>query len=149
MRKRVRDTLSLLGLVAAMGCNGPITHRTPSPPPGPAVHAETARGLDERGNVSVSLSTENAQVVRIACSTCHSLRGSTELPTSAEALDEFHVDLQFAHGELSCASCHTPKRVEQLRLADGTPFCRGMSSFCAASATVRSCAITSAAPTAA
>jgi formate-dependent nitrite reductase cytochrome c552 subunit len=57
--------------------------------------------------------------LRVACVTCHSMRTPETLPASTNELDEFHVGMKFQHGTLTCASCHTVGKQEQLRLADG------------------------------
>lgn len=57
--------------------------------------------------------------IRVACVTCHSLRPDAPLPQSAGELREFHEGLRFAHGTLTCSSCHVPGRVDQLSMADG------------------------------
>ncbi len=57
--------------------------------------------------------------VTIACSTCHTIREPNRENRSTEHLDEFHQDLAFAHGQLSCLSCHNESDYDTLRLADG------------------------------
>ncbi|MBK6513264.1 MAG: hypothetical protein IPM79_06455 [Polyangiaceae bacterium] len=59
--------------------------------------------------------------VRIACTTCHSLKTTAPMPTSPADLDEFHQGLTFRHGSLACASCHVaePESGPLLHLADG------------------------------
>lgn len=59
--------------------------------------------------------------VHVACVTCHSLRTPAALPTSTADLDEFHQGLLFAHGQLTCASCHVIGDQTTLHRADGTP----------------------------
>jgi formate-dependent nitrite reductase cytochrome c552 subunit len=57
--------------------------------------------------------------VRVACATCHALRRPDALPASTAELDEFHQGLTFAHGELTCATCHVIGDQTTLHLADG------------------------------
>lgn len=56
----------------------------------------------------------------LACSACHSLREPDLTNRSPADLTEFHLSLEFAHGGLSCLSCHNPDDYDALRLADGT-----------------------------
>ena len=56
----------------------------------------------------------------VPCGTCHRTRPSDRTTHSADALDEFHGELVYAHGEQTCISCHEPGGYDRLRLADGT-----------------------------
>ena len=40
--------------------------------------------------------------------------------TVTEDLDEFHGSLEFAHGNISCLSCHNSDDYDALKLADGS-----------------------------
>ncbi len=64
----------------------------------------------------------------IACGTCHATKEPNLQLTSGEALQEFHRGLKYAHGSLTCLSCHNPNDYDQLRLADGRslPFQQSM-----------------------
>lgn len=55
---------------------------------------------------------------RVPCETCHSLRAASELPRDPSRLTQFHKGLQFAHGELVCASCHAEGNPPTLHLAN-------------------------------
>ena len=66
--------------------------------------------LDEAGRPSTA-----------ACSTCHSTRPPNHANRTPADLDEFHQSLAFAHGKVSCLSCHNPDDYDTLRLADATP----------------------------
>lgn len=57
---------------------------------------------------------------RVACSTCHGVRQPDHANRTAADLDEFHQDLQLAHGGLACYACHNPRDADTLRLADST-----------------------------
>ncbi|MBA2661015.1 MAG: hypothetical protein H0U74_01875 [Bradymonadaceae bacterium] len=57
--------------------------------------------------------------VGVACSTCHADSGDRPLIERSAELTVFHTDLKFAHGQLSCSSCHNPDDRDLLRLADG------------------------------
>lgn len=56
----------------------------------------------------------------VACKICHSLRQPDGLPQRASELSKFHQSLVFAHGALSCGSCHLVGDQTALRRADGT-----------------------------
>jgi nitrate reductase cytochrome c-type subunit len=78
--------------------------------PGPEVPTVFTGALDLRGDP-----------VSVSCSTCHSIREPNRQMKAAEQLAEFHRGLQYAHGGLSCLSCHNEENYDTLRLADGTP----------------------------
>lgn len=55
----------------------------------------------------------------VSCSTCHATTTpNTQLTNSAD-LKEFHQNLKFSHGGLSCLSCHNASDYDSLKLADG------------------------------
>ncbi|MGI9457565.1 MAG: cytochrome c3 family protein [Aeoliella sp.] len=56
----------------------------------------------------------------IACSTCHSVREPNPANRAPADLDQFHLSMEFAHGKLTCLSCHNPQDYDTLRLADET-----------------------------
>ncbi|MGB7345550.1 MAG: hypothetical protein WBD20_15155 [Pirellulaceae bacterium] len=56
----------------------------------------------------------------IACSTCHSVRDPDYTTKTPADLDQFHQNMQIAHGTLTCYSCHNPDDADALRLADST-----------------------------
>lgn len=60
------------------------------------------------------------QPVAVACSTCHSTTRPNPQTQSAAELDEFHQGMTFAHGSVSCLSCHSAKNYDTLQLANGT-----------------------------
>lgn len=60
------------------------------------------------------------RVGSIACSTCHSVREPDFSNRQPKDLDQFHQNMQLAHGTLSCYSCHHPDDADSLRLADTT-----------------------------
>ena len=57
---------------------------------------------------------------QVSCSTCHTTRAPNLALTSSTQLTEFHEGLQYAHGNLSCLSCHNADNYDTLRKADGT-----------------------------
>lgn len=66
--------------------------------------------------------------VTVACGTCHATSAPRRESRRAADLDEFHQGLQYAHGDLTCLSCHDATDYDALRLADGRslPFAETM-----------------------
>lgn len=62
----------------------------------------------------------HGQPVTIACSTCHATRSPNFENKSVADLNEFHGSLAFAHGTVSCLSCHNSTDYDALKLADGS-----------------------------
>ncbi len=59
--------------------------------------------------------------ITVACGTCHATTPPRIQTRSGADLDEFHQGLEYAHGQLTCLSCHDAGNYDQLRLADGSP----------------------------
>lgn len=125
---RVRLCISVVLVLSALGCNGPIAESTPQPAPGPASHESviespsslTSIELPEEARARVAqASPPDAQPLRVACRTCHDGAPDRPLPKSPEDLNEFHRGLVFRHGELACASCHSQGQPPRLHLATG------------------------------
>ncbi|MFT4547202.1 MAG: formate-dependent nitrite reductase cytochrome c552 subunit [Verrucomicrobiales bacterium] len=55
----------------------------------------------------------------VACGTCHSGKTPNLDLASSSDLKQFHLGMTFAHGKLSCLSCHNAKDYDTLKLADG------------------------------
>jgi formate-dependent nitrite reductase cytochrome c552 subunit len=105
--------------VAATACSS--DPRQPSrPPPGPKIHAVEIHQPDRLTGITTGATDALGRPVRVACVTCHSLRTPEALPMSPNELDEFHQGIAFAHGGLSCASCHVIGDQTTLHRADGT-----------------------------
>ena len=60
------------------------------------------------------------RVGKVACSTCHSVRAPDFNNRTQTDLDQFHQQVGFSHGNLTCLSCHNPNDYDTLRLADGS-----------------------------
>ena len=69
--------------------------------------------------VDTGLKDVHGNVLTVSCSTCHATRKPNPDNKQAEDLDEFHGQLQIAHGSVTCLSCHNPDDYDSLRLADG------------------------------
>ncbi len=70
--------------------------------------------------VDTGLKDSFGNSVTASCATCHKTRVANfdnKLPID---LNEFHGDMAFAHGTVSCLSCHNPMDYDSLKLADGT-----------------------------
>jgi hypothetical protein len=78
--------------------------------PGPQTPRVATGAVDFRGTP-----------VTVSCSSCHSTREPNRDLKAAEQLTAFHQGLRFAHGSLSCLSCHNADDYDTLRLADGSP----------------------------
>ncbi len=69
--------------------------------------------------VDTGLTDLQGNRVTVACSTCHSTRKPDFENKSPADLKEFHSELKFSHGNVSCLSCHNDKNYDSLKLADG------------------------------
>ncbi|NOZ41422.1 MAG: hypothetical protein GXP24_14535 [Planctomycetes bacterium] len=65
-------------------------------------------------------SLQRGKPITVACSTCHASRPANFANRTPADLDEFHQDLTFAHGNVTCLSCHNPDNYDTLHLADGS-----------------------------
>jgi nitrate reductase cytochrome c-type subunit len=70
--------------------------------------------------VATGLTDLHGSEVTVSCSTCHSTRQSNHQNKTAKDLGEFHGELKFSHGTISCLSCHNEGDYDALKLADGT-----------------------------
>ena len=69
--------------------------------------------------VATGLTNFHGEPVMASCVSCHATTTPNREARRAEDLKKFHQGLKYAHGELSCLSCHNPGNYETLRLADG------------------------------
>jgi hypothetical protein len=88
------------------------------PAPGAAAYPVVVHVPQKLTSVAAGGNDVLGRPTRVSCVECHSQRPNEE-PRSVEQLDEFHVGLRFAHGDLRCISCHGRPAHEQLRLASG------------------------------
>jgi len=68
--------------------------------------------------VKTSLTNFQGQTVLVSCSSCHTTTKPNLENRSAADLDQFHQGLKYAHGNLTCLSCHNSGNYDTLRLAD-------------------------------
>lgn len=80
----------------------------------------TIRTPDGPPRVDTGVVDAHGNPVTVACSTCHSIRPPNFQNKVVADLDEFHGSLAFAHGNLSCLSCHNADDYDSLKLADGS-----------------------------
>src|SRR5690554_1913828 len=75
------------------------------------------------GTLRTGLEDLHGNPIGVACSTCHADRAAlvdTPMIEHAADLKEFHTELKFEHGTLTCSSCHHPDDRDKLRLSNGT-----------------------------
>lgn len=82
-----------------------VTIRTPTGPP----------------RIETGVTDAHGNSVTVACSTCHATRQPNIHSRQASDMDEFHGELKFSHGTISCLSCHNQNDYDTLQLADGSP----------------------------
>lgn len=87
------------------------------PAPG-SPHPVVIRQPDGKVMVDSGRRDAHGQPVMVACATCHDTRPPEPSIHSASELDEFHQGLAYAHGELSCLSCHNATDYDTLKLAN-------------------------------
>lgn len=71
--------------------------------------------------VATGLTNFHGEPVMASCSSCHATTTPNVETRRADELRQFHQGLSYAHGELTCLSCHHADNYEQLRLADSRP----------------------------
>lgn len=114
-----------LALLAALAATTPgaSTASAPSPGADPAKarprHPVRVRQPIQPPRVETGLLDARGQPITTACATCHATSKPRPETNAAEQLDEFHQGLAYAHGQLSCLSCHHADNYDRLRLADG------------------------------
>lgn len=80
----------------------------------------TIRPVKGPPRVRTGLTNFHGQAVTVSCASCHqTTKPQVQTRTGAE-LDQFHQGLNYAHGGLTCLSCHNSQDYDALRLADGT-----------------------------
>lgn len=69
--------------------------------------------------VATGLTNFQGDAAVASCASCHTTTKPSMETRSAAELDQFHQGLKYAHGDLTCLSCHNSNNYETLRLADG------------------------------
>lgn len=114
-----RNLVALLLAALAAGCNRPQQPRRFGPAPSASAYPVTTNQPPRLVSVGTGESDARGEELRVPCVTCHSMRDKATVPESTAELKEFHVGMTFAHGGLSCASCHRGGQPPTLGLADG------------------------------
>lgn len=70
--------------------------------------------------IKLTQADPQGRVGEVACSTCHSVREPNHKNRTPADLDQFHQNMTFAHGNLTCYACHNPADADTLHLADST-----------------------------
>ena len=83
------------------------------------LHPVVIRRPDGTPRVEVEVPGGDGRTVDLACAVCHDTRDADPSNKTPAQLDEFHRDLPFDHGNLTCVACHAPPSYGSLRLADG------------------------------
>jgi nitrate reductase cytochrome c-type subunit len=68
--------------------------------------------------VATGLTNFHAQPVTVSCGACHATTKPNIETRASSDLDQFHQGLKYAHGNLTCLSCHNAMDYDSLRLAD-------------------------------
>lgn len=100
------------------GACGEDVERPPAEPVGAARFEVTTHVPARLHGLDTTLTDVNGRVVTVSCATCHDGRDASGI-VRPEDLEEFHTEMTFDHGLVTCASCHHPDRRDLLRLADG------------------------------
>lgn len=85
----------------------------------PKRHPVTIRPGPATPKLDTGLKDAQGNAITAACSTCHSTATPNTARNSAHDLFQAHRGLQYAHGNLTCLSCHNAKDYDTLHLADG------------------------------
>lgn len=99
----------------------------PNKPAGPqpavlrSLHRVEIRPVAAAPHVVTGRTNHHGASVTIGCATCHTTTKPNLALRRAADLRQFHFGLSYAHGELTCLSCHNAQNYDTLRLADGSP----------------------------
>lgn len=85
-----------------------------------ARHSVRIRPVETQPVVLIRTRDGHGETKTVVCATCHATRPGNATTRRAAELDEFHQGLTYAHGMLSCLSCHNEADYDSLKLADGT-----------------------------
>lgn len=113
-------TLCSLAVVWAQKNLGPA-ESTPvmTSQPKPEKHPMTIKPGPPTPRLDTGLKDAQGHAITAACSTCHSTTTPNTTRNTAHDLFQAHRGLSYAHGQLTCLSCHNAKDYDTLHLADG------------------------------
>ena len=86
-----------------------------------ALHPVEIRPAAAAPRVTTGRTNHHGASVTIGCAICHTTTKPNPALRRAADLRQFHFGLTYAHGELTCLSCHNAQNYDSLRLADGSP----------------------------
>jgi len=86
----------------------------------PTLYPVSIHQLSHPPTIATGLSDLHGNAVTVACSTCHTTRKPNYQNKTPKDLDEFHGNMPFLHGNISCLSCHNDRDYDALKLADGS-----------------------------
>lgn len=90
-----------------------------APTPKPAtLHPVHFRQPSGAPRVSTGVTDPSGQPVTVACGTCHTTTKPNFQTHSGAQLVQFHQGLNYAHGNLTCLSCHNDQDYNSLHLAN-------------------------------
>lgn len=134
-----RSSITACGLIAVVCFLSGCQRRETSAGPNPLVASVESAAKEQYPvavrkhpvpqGVSTATLDPHGKPIFLQCSTCHSVRAANAATAQSTDLDEFHQGLKFAHGQLTCVSCHHANdNYSSLRLADGrsVPFSDSM-----------------------
>ena len=92
--------------------------------PDGGVHPTIIRPVEKLESIETGQVNHRGETIRVACATCHDSnnRHPVDVGTAAtkvEDLKQFHLGMQFSHGNLACQSCHQAGDPLNLHLATG------------------------------
>ncbi len=85
----------------------------------PDLHPVTIKPGPPTPRLDTGLKDPHGKPITVACSTCHSTTTPNADRKTAHDLVQAHRGLSYAHGNLTCLSCHNAKDYDTLHLADG------------------------------
>ena len=103
--------------VAASGSSVAASGSAPSD----GVYEVTVRRPAGPPSIQVGEPDPQGRVGSVACATCHSVRDPNLNIQSAADLKQFHQNMPFSHGTVTCYGCHNVDDMDTLRLADSKP----------------------------
>lgn len=104
---------------ADAGADTKTTTTTPEPTANTPSHPVIIKKPAGTPKVATGLTNFHGEPVMAACASCHTTTTPNREIRAGSDLKKFHQGLKYAHGELSCLSCHNADNYQTLRLADG------------------------------
>jgi hypothetical protein len=109
---------ALLTLLVLSGCRADV-ERPFGPAPDPAVRHPVVLTSPAPLLLSTGLVDLHGEPIALRCATCHGLRNRLYTPPLTSETTVFHLNVELAHGSLTCQSCHGNGSHDTFVLADG------------------------------